>query len=567
MNFKLNQFWLSMMIFTFLIMCSAFMIFKIYCTKTVMLVEWEAINIMGKNFDLIILLDLFSLSFFFTVMVITTSVLIFSNSYMNSDTYFTRFHLLIYSFVFSMIMLIFSPNLVSALIGWDGLGMSSYLLVIYYASEKSFKAGMITALTNRVGDALLIIYIGLSFYLSTLSASLISSMALKPAVSLALVFLVAVSTKSAQIPFSAWLPAAMAAPTPVSALVHSSTLVTAGIYLMFRFSCIYSENLSINYLLWAGVMTMFLASLSALTEMDMKKMVALSTLSQLGVMSLALGSGLPMLGFLHLLAHAFFKALLFLSTGSMIHACGSYQDMRKSGSVMEVMPVSSSVMLVCLLSLMGAPFMVSFYSKETIIESMVLMNLSSLPWSLMIMGVLLTGIYSMRMLYTITLSLSNQATLHTKSDNDLLTNLSMMVLLVPGTCSGVMLNFMFFKATSLSISTIQVKVMIYIMLLTSFMSLFLMKLLSFNKAKMTQWVWTNLWNLPLFSGMGPLSLLKFYGMKLNFLNDYSWMYSIKTKNILSSSEYLVKTSMMFNSNKFSRFISICLLFITLIMFM
>nr|YP_010924945.1 NADH dehydrogenase subunit 5 [Sinergasilus major]WKB17749.1 NADH dehydrogenase subunit 5 [Sinergasilus major] len=567
MNLKLNQFWLSMMVFISLICMSLIAIMKIYINKTVILFEWEVLNIIGKSFELIILLDLYSMSFFFTVMIITTSVLVFSNSYMNSDLFFTRFHLLIYSFVFSMVALIFSPNLISALIGWDGLGMSSYLLVIYYSSEKSFKAGMITALTNRVGDALLIIYISMSFYMNTLTSSLMYTNQIVPTVSLTLMFLIAVSTKSAQIPFSAWLPAAMAAPTPVSALVHSSTLVTAGIYLMFRFNMIYSESVAINYLLWVGVMTMFLASMSALSEMDMKKMVALSTLSQLGVMALALGSNLPTLGFLHLLAHAFFKALLFLSTGSMIHACGSYQDMRKSGSVLEVMPITSSIMFMCLLSLMGAPFMVSFYSKETIIETMMLMNLSSLPWLLMLIGVLLTSVYSMRMLYAINLSISNQSPLHVKADTDWMVNLSMFVLMMPGACSGVLLNSIFFKSFSLVISTTQIKGVISFLLLMGVSMLFFMHLLKYTNMKTSQWIWTNLWNLPLFSGMGPLQLLKFYGMKFNYLNDYSWAYNLKASNIIKSSEVLTNSSVMFSSNAFSRFVSICLLFSFIMFFM
>nr|YP_010039704.1 NADH dehydrogenase subunit 5 [Sinergasilus undulatus]QOY46114.1 NADH dehydrogenase subunit 5 [Sinergasilus undulatus] len=565
MNLKLNQFWLSISIFTFLIFMSLFVFFKSYTEKMTILFEWQLLSVLGKSVEFIILLDLFSISFFVTVMIITTSVLVFSNSYMNNDLFFTRFHMILYSFVLSMVLLIFSPNLVSVLIGWDGLGMSSYLLVIYYSSEKSFKAGMITALTNRVGDALLIIYISMSVYLWTLSANLIQYVSMMNYTGLGLVFLVAVSTKSAQIPFSAWLPAAMAAPTPVSALVHSSTLVTAGIYLMFRFNMIYSDVVITNYLLWTGSMTMFLASLSALSEMDMKKMVALSTLSQLGVMTLAMGSNLPLLGFLHLLAHAYFKALLFLSTGSMIHACGSYQDMRKSGSVLEVMPVSSSIMLICLLSLMGAPFMVGFYSKETIIESMMLMSLNSLPWLLMLMGVLLTGIYSMRMLYTISLSSSNQHSLHTKMDSDWLINTSMFILMIPGSCGGVLLNVIFFKSYTLVISTMQIKMLIYFMLFMAMLILPLMNMLKYTSNKHTQWVWTNLWNLPLFSGAAPLQLLGLRGIKLNYLNDYSWIYALKTTSILNSGEILSKSSTMYNSNKFSRFIRISLLYIVLLL--
>nr|YP_010757244.1 NADH dehydrogenase subunit 5 [Ergasilus tumidus]WEU66996.1 NADH dehydrogenase subunit 5 [Ergasilus tumidus] len=560
MNMKLNQFVLTISLLIMSIVGALLISVSMYIFKEALVLEWEIMNLLGKPLEFVVLLDLYSMLFFSSVMIIALSVFMFSYSYMSSDNFSLRFHLILLAFVMSMVLLIFSPNLVSVMIGWDGLGMSSYLLVIYYASEKSFKAGMITALTNRIGDAFLIVFIGMSFYMFSLSPSLIFSSMTFNSLILSILFLMAVSTKSAQVPFSAWLPAAMAAPTPVSALVHSSTLVTAGVYLMFRFSMIYSNSVSSDGLMWVGGLTMILASMSALSEMDMKKMVALSTLSQLGVMTLALGAGLPRLGFLHLLAHAFFKALLFLSTGSLIHACGSYQDMRKSGSVMEVMPFSSSIMLVCLFSLMGLPFMVSFYSKETIIETMMIMNKNLIPFMMMILGVLMTGVYSMRMFFTVLMMNSKQLTIHVKSDNDSLVNLSMLFLLTPACCGGTVLNSVFFNQQLLTISVIQLKLVIYSLLTLGLISLLSAGVTNYSKYKSIQMTFANMWNLPILSPSLPMNSLGFKGVGLNHIVDYSWLYSTTSQGVLSASNYMSANSIMFMTNKFSRLISLSLVF-------
>lgn len=177
-------------------------------------------------------------------------------------------------------------------------------------------------------------------------------------------------TKSAQIPFSAWLPAAMAAPTPVSSLVHSSTLVTAGVYLLFRFSELLSHRAYLPCLLKAGVLTIIIAGCAALSELDIKKIVALSTLSQLGLIITTLGLGLYEIAYFHLLTHAFFKALLFISVGNIIHLSRDFQDLRKIKLIEFCYPVSLSFSLVANCSLCGFPFLAGFYSKDLILEIM-----------------------------------------------------------------------------------------------------------------------------------------------------------------------------------------------------
>jgi len=268
-------------------------------------------------------------------------------------------------FVVSIILIIFSPNIVRILLGWDGLGLVSYCLVIYYQNMKSLNAGLLTILSNRVGDIAILLSIAWIFNYGGWNILIIESMYKGEIVLLSGLVILAALTKSAQIPFSAWLPAAIAAPTPISALVHSSTLVTAGVYLIVRFS----EILGVNRVLYfLSVTTIFMSGLGANFEIDLKKIIALSTLSQLGVMMIALSLGFLELAYFHLLMHALFKSLLFLCAGVCIHGFEDKQDIRVLGGVIERAPLTTFYFLGCSLALCGFPFMSGFYSKDTILE-------------------------------------------------------------------------------------------------------------------------------------------------------------------------------------------------------
>lgn len=239
-----------------------------------------------------------------------------------------------------------------ALVGWDGLGVTSFLLVIYFKNRKSLGSGALTAVTNRVGDCFLLACIAALF--NGLEVSHLATMCL----------LLTSITKRAQFPFSAWLPAAIAAPTPVSALVHSSTLVTAGIYLLIRFNTLGTE-----WMLVVGSITMIMAGLCACAEIDLKKVVALSTLSQLGVIVVALAIKIKDLCFFHLITHAIFKALLFMSVGMGIHSVYGSQDFRSFSGFGSVSPLPSLYLSIANISLAGLPFLSGFYSKDAILES------------------------------------------------------------------------------------------------------------------------------------------------------------------------------------------------------
>jgi len=316
------------------------------------------------SFPLAILFDVYSLVFLRAVTLITLRVLSFRYSYIGSSSGFSKFHLLVITFVASIIILILRPNLVTLILGWDGLGISSFFLVIFYKSNKAFNAGLLTALTNRLGDALILISFTILWSFPSFTISLASLSSLTTSQFMVFILIIAARTKSAQVPFRAWLPAAIAAPTPVSALVHSSTLVTAGVYLLFRLAPMFKFSKLFLLVGALGAVTSIIASFAALLEADLKKIVALSTLSQLGVIVLRLRLGLPVLAFFHLVVHAFFKALLFIATGNIIHNSNDYQDLRRNGGSAQVLPFTQATVILTKLRLCGLPFFSAFYSKE-----------------------------------------------------------------------------------------------------------------------------------------------------------------------------------------------------------
>nr|WNN64247.1 NADH dehydrogenase subunit 5 [Ceresium sinicum ornaticolle] len=368
------------------------------------IVELSILTLNSSSVVMSILLDWMSLLFMSFVLFISSMVIFYSEEYMLGDIYLNRFILLVVMFVLSMMLLIISPNLISILLGWDGLGLVSYCLVIYYQNVKSFNAGMLTALSNRVGDVALLMSIAwmlnygswdfvyyLEFMKTDWAMMLISWLVV-----------LAAMTKSAQIPFSSWLPAAMAAPTPVSSLVHSSTLVTAGVYLLVRFNFCFSEKLMF-FLLFISSMTMFMSGLGANFEYDLKKIIALSTLSQLGLMMGVLSMGSYELAFFHLLTHALFKALLFMCAGNIIHMMMNCQDIRYMGSLVQHMPLTCAFLNICNFSLCGIPFLSGFYSKDLIVEIMSMSYLNVYIYFIFYISVGLTVCYSFRLaFYTLT---------------------------------------------------------------------------------------------------------------------------------------------------------------------
>nr|WSP02093.1 NADH dehydrogenase subunit 5 [Ortmanniana ligamentina] len=359
------------------------------------MIEWQFFYLCGVDWTLPVVVDHISVVFSCFVCLISGSVSLFSMSYMEGEMFLRRFMLLVMAFVGSMNLLIFVPSLVMVLLGWDGLGIVSFALVIYYQNKKSLAAGMLTVLVNRIGDALLILSI--CFLINWGEWSFGYGLFGGFGVIICWLVVFGAMTKSAQIPFSAWLPAAMAAPTPVSALVHSSTLVTAGVYLVIRF---YSSLVESPEVLWflskVGGLTLLMAGLSACFEADLKKIIALSTLSQLGLMMFTVGIGYPTIAVFHLFTHALFKALLFLCAGSIIHSTGDNQDGRILGSLDRLLPFSSGCLVLSSVVLCGMPFLSGFYSKDLILEGAFSGFSGSFEVFVLLVGAGLSLVYSLR---------------------------------------------------------------------------------------------------------------------------------------------------------------------------
>nr|YP_009227908.1 NADH dehydrogenase subunit 5 [Chelonibia testudinaria]AII19555.1 NADH dehydrogenase subunit 5 [Chelonibia testudinaria] len=359
--------------------------------------SWSLFSWGSSDVHFIFLLDWVSFMFLSFVLFISGSVFYYSGEYMEGEINKSRFIFLLAGFVGSMALLILSPNLVSILLGWDGLGLVSYCLVIYYQNYKSLNAGTLTVLSNRVGDVLILLAI--VYMINYGDWSFLAWMG--ESTSLILVgslVLLASLTKSAQIPFSAWLPAAMAAPTPVSSLVHSSTLVTAGVYLIIRMGWVLDFWLN-DLLMVLSVLTMFMAGLGACFEFDLKKIIALSTLSQLGLMMFSLSLGLVKVALFHLLMHALFKALLFMSAGCIIHGFKGWQDIRMMGNMMISLLYISSCFVISNLALSGMPFLAGFYSKDLILELSLMGELNFLSLFMLFLSTGLTVMYTFRLIY------------------------------------------------------------------------------------------------------------------------------------------------------------------------
>nr|UEP13618.1 NADH dehydrogenase subunit 5 [Asarkina ericetorum] len=440
---------ICLMNFVFLLMMSIILLmssFYFIMNELIYFFEWELVSLNSMSISMTFLFDWMSLMFMSFVLLISSLVIYYSKEYMMEDMNINRFIMLVLMFVLSMMFLIISPNLISILLGWDGLGLVSYCLVIYFNNVKSYNAGMLTALLNRVGDVFLLLAIAWMlnygswnyiFYLEFMMND-------KEMLMISILVTSAAMTKSAQIPFSSWLPAAMAAPTPVSALVHSSTLVTAGIYLLIRFNILLCNTFMSQLLLLLAGLTMFMSGLGANFEFDLKKIIALSTLSQLGLMMMILSMGYYKLAFFHLLTHALFKALLFMCAGAIIHNMNNSQDLRLMGGLSLFMPLTSSCFNVANLALCGMPFLAGFYSKDLILEIVSLSMVNLFIYYLFFFSTGLTVCYSLRLVYYSMTGDMNCSSLNVLNDESWVMLKGMLGLMFMSIIGGSMLSWLIF---------------------------------------------------------------------------------------------------------------------------
>lgn len=406
------------------------------------LIEWNLVCFSSLNMEVLILIDWMSILFAGFVGLISLIILVYRVSYIEGDKFKDRFIGLVLLFIFSMVLMILSPNVISIILGWDGLGVISYFLVIYYQNYNSYNSGMVTVLINRIGDMGLLISIGIIILYGSWNIWIVSGMTEFDYL-IIVIIIFASMTKRAQVPFSAWLPIAMAAPTPVSALVHSSTLVTAGVYLLIRFSdylIIRGLNVVVIYV---SLVTSIISGVIAMLEWDLKKIIALSTLNQLGLIMMILRMGYRILTFFHLLVHAIFKSILFMGAGIVIHFMSIIQDIRILGGVNKFMPIVIIRFYISLMSLCGFPFISGFYSKDLIMEFIYLININFIYYYLIIVCLIFTVAYSLRLfVYLFFINYKFSRFIYYKDSRPM--NLSMIILIILRIFGGSMMVWMFF---------------------------------------------------------------------------------------------------------------------------
>ena len=374
---------------------------------------WPYLTAGDFRLDVGFLLDPLSVLLMLVITGVGTLIHLYSIGYMHGDDGFSRYFAGLNLFVAAMLVLVMADSFLLMFVGWEGVGVCSYLLIgFWYGDRLNADAARKAFIVNRIGDVGFLLAMFLTFRaFGTLNIAAVNEAALGLTVGattlIALLYFVGATGKSAQLPLQVWLPDAMAGPTPVSALIHAATMVTAGVYLIARAAPLFAGAPAASAVVaWVGAITAFVAAFAALSQRDIKKILAYSTVSQLGYMFVAVGVGAYWVGIFHLFTHAFFKALLFLGAGSVIHALGGEQDIGRMGGLGKHMKTTGTTALIAVLAITGVPFLSGFFSKDAVLAYTFNSELISDYGNVIIYGLLLatavmTAFYMFRWYYQV----------------------------------------------------------------------------------------------------------------------------------------------------------------------